>query len=118
MVRNVFPPLSKEEILNRVEEAWDLSGDFPLPKVPIKCPVCGSGEIQARNWIFHLARDPSISRVPYRCDVSFKCTRCSAVWVHGIAIPEKIYRKHVKTGEKQRGYYWREVKKILEQTKD
>ena len=121
MTRDVFPPLSKEEILKRVEETWDLSGDFPLPKDTIRCPVCGSEEIQVRDWIFHLSADPSVSRVPYRCDVNFKCTRCSAIWTHGIAIPEEMYKKHASLEPGKHAsvrYSWREVKKILEQTKD
>ena len=120
MVRNVFPPLSKEKILKRVEKAWDLSGDFPLPKGIIKCPVCGSEEIQVRYWAFHPSADPN-SRVPYRYDVSFKCTRCSAIWTHGIAIPERMYKKHasLRPGEHASiRYPWRKVKKILEQAKD
>ena len=119
MARNVFPSLSKEEILKRAEEAWDLSGDFPIPKDIIRCPVCGSKEIQARYWLFHPSGNPD-SRVKYRCDVSFKCTRCSAVWVHGVAIPEELYKKHISEPGKQSSmrYSWREVKKILEQVKD
>ena len=118
-MHNVFPPLSKDQILKRVEESWDLSGDFPMPKDIIKCPVCGSKEIQARFWAFHLSSDPH-SRVPYRCDVSFKCTRCSAIWIHGIAIPEEMYKKHASLEPGKQAsklYRWREVKKILENTK-
>ena len=117
MAHNIFPPLSKEEILKRVEDAWDLSGDFPMPKDAIRCPVCGSKEIQARSWSFFPSPDPN-SRIPYRCDISFKCTRCSAVWIHGVAIPKEMYKKHASLEPGKRAsvrYSWREVKKILEQ---
>ena len=120
MVQNIFPPLSKEEILKHVKENWDLSGDFPLPQFTVHCPVCGSEEVQLQFVSFHPSREPDTSRVPYRCVVGFKCTRCSAMWAHGIAIPEEMYRKHIPLGaEKQdsKSYTWREVKKILEQAK-
>ena len=121
MARDIFPSLSKEQILKRVEEAWDLSGDFPMPKDIIRCPVCGSKEIQAQVWAFHRSSTPNISRIPYRCDIGFKCTRCSAIWTHGVAIPEEMYKKHASLEPGKRAsvrYSWREVKKILEQAKD
>ena len=110
-MQNLFPALTEDEVLERVEESWDLSGDFPMPKFAVKCPVCGSEEIQARLWQF-THKDSGGAK--YRCNVSFKCTRCSAVWMHGVVIPEEMFRKHVKENENQaKMYHWREVKEMV-----
>jgi len=116
-LQNIFPAYSEEEVLNRVSKAWTIEeGDvFPLPKFVVECPVCKSVDIQARNWQFTL-KDSGGNK--YRCNVSFKCTQCSAVWTHGVVIPEIMFRKHVKGNIHQtKLYHWREVKKLLEEGK-
>ena len=119
MTQNLFPALDKDETLKRVREAWDLSGDFPVPKFTVRCPICGSEEVQARYWSFHDANKHYHHAVPYRCDISFKCTRCSAIWEHGIPIPEAVYRRHIPEPLHYitKTYRWREVKEKLNQVK-
>ena len=109
-IKNIFPSFDPETVLKRVQEKWDLSGDFPLPKWDIRCPVCGSPHVQARNWQFAYQYN---SPTKYRCNVSFKCTECSAVWIHGVVITEEMFRKHVKIDNKPVYYPWREVKEKL-----
>ena len=112
MKQNIFPAFSEKEVLERVKRAWDLSTDFPIPKFRIICPICKSEAIQARNWQFQY-RD--VGGCKYRCNVSFKCTQCSHAWVHGVVIPEELFRKHVRGNVHQtKLYHWREVKKMLE----
>jgi hypothetical protein len=77
--------LSKEEILERVNSAWNLSGAFPVPKCKVKCPVCRSNDIFIKQCVFFKRKEND-----YRADVSFKCTYCSAVWTHGVVVPEKM----------------------------
>ena len=111
-MKSLFPSYKEEEVIRRVKQAWDLSLDFPMPKFDLRCPVCGSFDIQARNWQF-VFKDSGGCK--YRCNVSLKCTYCSAVWIHGIVIPEELFRRHVKENEHQtRLYHWREVKEWLQ----
>lgn len=117
MTQNLFPAYPCEEVLKRVARMWTIGEDdlFPLPKFVVRCPVCGSTDIQARNWQFAY-RDAGGCR--YRCNVSFKCTVCSNVWTHGVVIPERMFRKHVRDNpHRTRLYHWREVRKILEEVK-
>ena len=108
MKQNIFP--AYKNVIDRVKGKWKLCY-FPLPKFTIKCPVCGSEDIQARNWQF-VYRD--VGGHKYRCNVSFKCTVCSFVFTFGLVIPEKLYKMHLDTvGSKI--YHWREVKKWFDE---
>lgn len=111
MVQDLFPALGEDEVLRRVAERWTIGEDdeFPLPKFEIRCPVCGSAEVQARNWQF-VYRDAGGAK--HRCNVSVKCTVCSHVMTFGVVIPERMYKKHLSSvGSKI--YHWREVRERL-----
>lgn len=105
----LFPDLDPQQILDNVAARWDLSGPFPIPLGDwLACPVCRSAEVQPRYWEWvHLGAEHSVRA---RCNVSFKCVACSAVWVHGVALQEDYYRRnavqHGRVG-------WREVRKHL-----
>ena len=130
-MQNIFPAYPPEEVVERVKERWDLSGDFPLPKAPILCPHCFAekfseaitegkdlksaveeareyaSHVQARCWQF-VYKDSGGAK--YRCNVCFKCTRCSLAWTYGIVIPKEMFDKH-RTGidHQAKMYHWREV---------
>jgi hypothetical protein len=68
---------------------WDFD-PIPLPKGDwMKCPVCRAGECIPKQFLFHVAQ-PGAS-LPYRCDATFKCRDCAAVWSHGIVVPGEVY---------------------------
>ena len=106
--------LTEQEIFNRVEKIWDLSGPFPLPYKLFLCPVCRANETIIKQCQFFKRSGHN-----FRCDVAFKCTVCSAVWPHGVKVPEKMAAKGMKkstlnvthlTGPL---YTWREMKEII-----
>lgn len=106
--------LSAEEIHARVQSFWELSetnfGPVPLPGL-MRCPVCGvdDKDILIQHWRFHEKTGPS--RVRYRCDVGFKCTICSNVWIHGVPIPTWYWSTNsVRVGTR---VYWREAETIM-----
>jgi len=105
--------LSEEQIFERVGKYWSLDGFFPLPKFHVKCPVCGAGdsEIIIREMTFTVR---SGSPRPFRCNVSFKCTRCSYSWVHGVVIPKEMASKHGLPHASAKSYTWREICKKLQ----
>jgi len=104
--------LTPEEILRRVSEYWDLSGKFPLTKSNVECPVCrASGDDVIIRLIGFTVRNAG--GMPYRANVSFKCTRCSAVWVHGVVIPEKMAKLHGLPKRPSKNYHWREILKEI-----
>jgi len=112
-MQNIFPAYSEREVLEKVSKAWTISDEdlFPLPKFIVRCPVCESEDIQARNWQFTF-KDSGGAK--YRCNVSFKCCNCSSVWTHGVVIPEEMFRKHVRGNIHQtKLYHWREVRELL-----
>ena len=104
--------LSEEEIFKRVGKYWSLDGFFPLPKFHVKCPECGApdDEIIIREMTFTVR---SGSPRPFRCNVSFKCTRCSYSWVHGVVIPKEMASKHGLPYASAKSYTWREICKKL-----
>jgi len=112
MKQNLFLALPCDEVLRRVKKKWEFIKGFPFPKFIVRCPECGSTEIQARFWHFHYRNKGGCK---YRCDVGFKCTVCSLAWVHGVAIPEEEYKKRMPPNQISITYHWREVKKILEE---
>lgn len=111
---NIFPSLTPEQIQHNIEQHWDMTRELPYPKFDITCN-CGAkasnDEIQARQWSFH-HRHGTGSSNPYRCDISFKCTKCSRVWTYGVVVPEEMWRKHAN-----KRYHWREAKEILREAK-
>lgn len=106
-----FPDLGADEVLDRVGARWDLDQPVPVPIGDwLACPVCRTPEPQPRYWLF---LDRSGHAIAYRCDIGFKCTDCSAVWVHGLAIPERVFRPWRKRVGKR--IDWREAKQRLEE---
>ena len=103
-----FIEIPHDKLLERVQKMWRF-GSFPYPKWEIKCPVCGSNEIQVRNWGFHKKEPPSY---PYRCDLWVKCTKCSHVFEFGVAIPREMFDKWVRKDEISKRVDWREAKEI------
>ncbi len=87
------------EVLRATSEYWDLSGPLPVPwwHVQLSCPVCGYSTTTIRWWQTHSRPD---SVVRHRVDVSMKCCRCAAIWMHGVAVPDAWWRKwgHPKPG--------------------
>lgn len=78
----------------RLEQVFDFSRSLPLARPgAVRCPVCTRSEPIPRRWGFHESEG---SPRPWRCDVSFKCTWCAHVWVHGLAISEEEYAVHGK----------------------
>lgn len=95
-------------MLAAVRKRWDLSGPVPVPVGDwLACPVCRADQIQARHFRFH-ERD---SAIPWRCDVSFKCTSCSAVWEHGVVVTREMYARRSTPASKT--IPWRTARDML-----
>lgn len=109
--QDIFPDMTAEEIISRVREVWDLDGLLPWPRSPLNCASCGSGELHPRYWRFFKRSGFPNSRVPFRCDVGVKCTRCSLVMVYGVAVPQEVYDR---APERDNQLWWRDVQHIIE----
>ncbi len=120
-VTHLFPDAyaeeDKETILARVQERWDLDGELPIPKWDVTCPSCqakmSDHNLQGRIWNLH-KRNDGASKIPFRCDVSFKCRICSFVMVYGVIITEEMYGK----ARTKSGHSWREVHSIVRKQKN
>lgn len=97
-----FPDVDVEQ---NVAEVWDFTYTVPYPKIQFACPVCRHDQILAKDWKYHKRTDTG-SAHPYRCDVAFKCTRCSHVWWHGVRVPKEKYLGGKKI-------FWRRVKQAI-----
>lgn len=106
MDEDIFPDLTKEDILSSVREVWDLDGLLPWPKEELKCHTCGNDQLHPRYWRFFKRSDDS--RIKHRCDVGMKCTRCSLSLVFGVAVPEEVYESAPERAHQQ--LWWRDVK--------
>lgn len=111
----MFPELDAEEVLVRTRLRWDLSGPLPVPVDGwLACPVCRFEQVQVRFWRFHVRSDIGHT-VPHRCDVSFKCTGCAAVWIHGVVLDEHTHTRMARARKRPNSQIlWREGKKMLE----
>lgn len=88
----MFPDLEPDDVHRRVDAKWDFTGPLPVPKPGwMRCGFCGSDVIQARHWKRHERRGGTVR---YRCDLSVKCCDCSAVWIHGIAVPDEWWHRY------------------------
>jgi len=106
---DLLPVEPVEDVAQRVARHWDLSGMFPMPKWDVQCPVCRSPLVQYRRVLFFRRRR---FHNPYRCDVDMKCRDCSAIWTHGVVIPEEMYYRHCKRREGCL-YEWKAVRSLL-----
>ena len=93
---------------------WDLTGDFPVPTMDFRCPVCGAGDsLLFRSVRFHRADWSPVHK--YRCQVSLKCgdtperPGCGFVLMFGVIVPEEMYRKNPG-----RQFYRAELQNLLE----
>lgn len=78
----LLPPFdSQRGLRERVEQRWRLVGGFiPLPRFPLRCPVCGSADIQLRHVSYHTSATESRGQAPpWRANVHTKCRECSYV---------------------------------------
>lgn len=82
---------SPEEVLARVQEVWNLAGEFPQfhDDALLACPTCRGGTFTYRYWRF-FERFPK-GTIPHRCDIGVKCNRCGIVLTFGIPIPVEVY---------------------------
>lgn len=107
-----WPDLDAGQVLAAVEARWDLTGPFPIPRGTwLRCPVCGAGDPQPRYWRFwERSGTPTIR---YRCDVSFKCVDCSALYpTFGVPLPDDYWHQHARKPGRQ--IWHREARKIME----
>ena len=94
--------LTKAAILDNVHKFWDFAHKFPVPRRPIKCPVCSESTVMIKGYNFFHYPERGI---PHRCDIAFKCLYCSAVWAHGLPITLKQFEA---VGPKK-SWTWRAV---------
>lgn len=108
----VFPAMGADEVLAATRERWDLTGPLPVPLADwLVCPICGHDQVQPRYWRYHKrSGDPT---VPYRCDVSFKCCSCAAVWVHGVALDAQTWAARPNPRLTGRQIHWHEAQRLL-----
>ncbi len=87
---DLYPDSTTEEIMERVNENWDLDGPLPLPKFTPLC-VCGNTDWHARLWLFwdRTAGGQLTHRITHRCDMSVKCQHCGQVVIFGIPLPDE-----------------------------
>lgn len=110
----LFPELDPDQVLAATVRRWDLDGPLPVPRPGwLCCPVCGCSVVQPRYWRWHVRS--GAPTVAGRCDVSFKCCDCAAVWVHGVAIPEGIFETRKLRGKLTRQIHWRDARVMLEE---
>lgn len=113
-MNGLFPGYDVEAVLAATATYWDTSGPIPVPRPGwLACPVCRHRTVQPRYWRFF--RRPHAT-IPGRCDVSFKCVGCAAVWTHGVALDDDTYirmttsRKRPPNGR----IGWREARQLLD----
>jgi hypothetical protein len=85
-----FPDFTEKDVQKQISRMWDMSGPVPVPKFNPDCPYCAHDEVLLKHARFHL-RNNKRSQNPHRCDIGMKCTACSAVWQHGLVIPEDMF---------------------------
>lgn len=86
----LFFEASSTELEARVAEFWEFSTGLPMATRSLFCGACGHSELLYKRWHF-FRRYKKGTALPARCDVHFKCTRCSMVQVHGVAMSEEQY---------------------------
>lgn len=103
-----FVEIPHEKLLEEVSKMWRF-GSLPYPRWEIVCPFCKSNKLQVRFWGFHKKPPPSY---PYRCDLWVKCTKCTAVFDFGVAIPREMFLKWLPEDKGSRRVDWEEAKEI------
>jgi hypothetical protein len=106
---------SAEDIMDNVRRYWNLDGPLPIPHAwpDHSCPF-GHRPVQFRHWQFHEAPRGPRARVPYRCDVSFKCGECSMVWVQAPALDEDTYNRMTENLTANRRVAWSMAAELMD----
>lgn len=81
--------MTVDEVEAAVRKVWQF-GPLPTfrPDSGVCCGKCG-GQFLIRDWKVHFR--PSSPTSPFRCDVSTKCTGCSAVDTFGVVVPRDVW---------------------------
>ena len=109
----VFPGKDSADICAATRSHWTTTNGVPLPAGDwLHCPICDSPP-QARWWQWHTR--PAGHTIPWRCDISFKCTGCAMVWFHGIALTKKQWQSRPFPGRDATRIKWREVKAVVDE---
>jgi len=107
--QELTPHIPTDDALKLTARKWTIGdGDsFPLPKFTIRCPVCGNKHVQLRliQFIYRPEKEH-----PYYANVSFRCTRCGAIWNHTIPVPEQMFNLHMKNNPNTTTTYtWEDI---------
>lgn len=80
-----------DDVEAAVLEVWDFSRTYPTvrPDAQVTCGMC-NGDLLVRWWRYFTKNQKGVS-TPYRCDVSVKCCRCSALHTFGIVVPRDVW---------------------------
>lgn len=76
-----------------VLEVWTFESGFPTIRddADVSCGYCG-GRLLIRWWRYFAKEDRHKNiTTPYRCDVSTKCCRCSALGTFGVVVPRDVW---------------------------
>lgn len=96
-MQDFFRDETAEKLMARVEQAWDLTGPYPIPKWNVACPCCRKDRtdeaIHIRAFKFFIRHGEQHAHW-YRCDVHFKCRYCSLTWFAGVPVPQEMYENN------------------------
>lgn len=106
-ITRYFQDLDPDEVHLRVAESWDfVLGWIPSPRFEVRCPQCGAQDLQLSRVNVGKRKN---SPIPFRIDISFKCTRCSGFQTFGIPVREEI----AKRAGGSRHWHWREIHSLI-----
>jgi hypothetical protein len=81
-------------IKNSIDAYWDRTTIFPVPKFKVKCPQCETDlpqNILLKHWSYFQKDDVRVAERAHRCDVYFKCMRCSSVFWFGVNVSQETW---------------------------
>lgn len=104
--------MNLETVLAATNRRWDLRPALVIPRDGwLLCPICGNGMPRIRFWRYH--RREQSETTPYRCDISFKCTDCAFVWLHGVVISEEHWERRPLPSKDRMCISWKRGRRYL-----
>jgi hypothetical protein len=117
--QQLFPSIDREQIQQRIQSLWDLTGRLPVPRFAeyYQCPSCYHVGLHARLWRLFVRRAAEPGRFSHRCDVSLKCAWCGLTSAYGVPLTEQQYFEFVR-GLRADGaggvtIHWREAQRLF-----
>jgi hypothetical protein len=114
VLKHIGHNMTPGRIEKAIDEFWDRSEIFPVPRCSIGCPICECQKTFIKDWMFF---EKELKPGAFRADIQFKCPKCSHVFKFGVNIPPETFQRAGAIAEFANVWTFRDVKTYFKRKK-